>query len=174
MLFVSSIYSTAGLLIELYCLGVKIFLAFLESAYRCVHPKPLKRLNTERVLVIGTGRGIGRELALQLSCHGAEVICWDIDEKLNQATVNETKHLNGKAFAFTCDVTSRADCRISSYFNTMDPGEAARLIINGVRRNAAEISIPENALLYSKLLRMLPRKSSQIIRELLDTGVDFG
>lgn len=43
--------------------------------------------------------------------------------------------------------------RISSYFNTMDPGEAARLIISGLRRNAAEISIPENALLYSKLLR---------------------
>lgn len=51
MMILESVYSTFGLAIELYWLGVKIFLAFVESAYRCVHPRPLKRLNTEKVLV---------------------------------------------------------------------------------------------------------------------------
>ncbi|KAK3926895.1 17-beta-hydroxysteroid dehydrogenase 13 [Frankliniella fusca] len=64
--------------------------------------------------------------------------------------------------------------RIPSYFGTLDPREAARQIIVGVRQGYAEMSVPGYLLFMGNLLRLLPREISVRLRELLDTGVDFG
>lgn len=64
--------------------------------------------------------------------------------------------------------------RIPSYFGTLDPREAARQIIVGVRQGYAEMSVPGYLLYMGNLLRLLPREVSVRLRELLDTGVDFG
>ncbi|KAJ1531732.1 hypothetical protein ONE63_000395 [Megalurothrips usitatus] len=64
--------------------------------------------------------------------------------------------------------------RIPSYFGTLDPREAARQIIVGVRQGYAEMSVPGYLLFMGNLLRLLPREVSVRLRELLDTGVDFG
>ncbi|XP_034253570.1 17-beta-hydroxysteroid dehydrogenase 13-like [Thrips palmi] len=64
--------------------------------------------------------------------------------------------------------------RIPSYFGTLDPREAARQIIVGIRQGYSEMSVPGYLLFMGNLLRLLPREVSVRLRELLDTGVDFG
>ncbi|CAL7941044.1 unnamed protein product [Xylocopa violacea] len=64
--------------------------------------------------------------------------------------------------------------RIPSYFGTMPATEAAKRILDGVRRNYAEFSVPGYLLYLGHILRILPKKASFMLRDLLDTGVDFG
>lgn len=63
--------------------------------------------------------------------------------------------------------------RIPSYFGTILPEEAASSILDSVRRNYVEVSVPGHLLYLGHILRILPRKTTVLIRELLDTGVDF-
>ncbi|XP_029668827.1 short-chain dehydrogenase/reductase family 16C member 6-like [Formica exsecta] len=63
--------------------------------------------------------------------------------------------------------------RIPSYFGTMSAAEAAKQILDGVRRNYAEFSVPGYLLYLGHVLRILPKKASFMLRDLLDTGVDF-
>lgn len=57
--------------------------------------------------IIGSGRGVGRELAIQLASLGAIVICVDKNQGNNQDTVDFIKHKGGSAIGFVCDVIRR-------------------------------------------------------------------
>ncbi|CAK1544411.1 unnamed protein product [Leptosia nina] len=72
-------------------------------------------------------------------------------------------------------VTDNSDLRskIPSYFGTITPDKAANAILESVRRNYAEASVPKHLLYLGNVLRVLPRKATVMIRDLLDTGVDF-
>lgn len=48
-----------------------------------------------------SGNGIGKETALQYSALGATIVCWDVNERLNQDTVNLIKSLGRKAYGYT-------------------------------------------------------------------------
>lgn len=63
--------------------------------------------------------------------------------------------------------------RIPSYFGTISPIKAAESILESVLRNYPEASVPKRLLFLGKILRILPRKATMPIRDLLDTGVDF-
>jgi len=56
-------------------------------------------------LVSGSGRGIGRCIALKLARHGAKVVVNDLDEAPGKAVVEEIKALGGEAVAVNGDVT---------------------------------------------------------------------
>ncbi len=56
-------------------------------------------------LVSGSGRGIGRSIALKLARHGAKVVVNDLDQAPGQAVVDEIKALGGEAVAVNGDVT---------------------------------------------------------------------
>ncbi len=56
-------------------------------------------------LVSGSGRGIGRAIALKLARHGAKVVVNDLDEAPGRAVVDEIKALGGEAVAVNGDVT---------------------------------------------------------------------
>lgn len=58
-------------------------------------------VSNDIVLVTGTGHGIGKELALQYSALGATVVCWDVNEQMNQETVKLIKSRGGKAHGYT-------------------------------------------------------------------------
>ncbi|XP_063707169.1 17-beta-hydroxysteroid dehydrogenase 13-like isoform X2 [Culicoides brevitarsis] len=64
--------------------------------------------------------------------------------------------------------------RIPSYFGTIRAEHAALQILRGVRRNQMEISIPTYYFYIGNILRMLPKNATYLLREMLDTGVDFG
>jgi 3-oxoacyl-[acyl-carrier protein] reductase len=56
-------------------------------------------------IVSGSGRGIGRAIALKLARHGAKVIVNDLDEASGNAVAAEIKALGGDAIAINGDVT---------------------------------------------------------------------
>jgi all-trans-retinol dehydrogenase (NAD+) len=66
-----------------------------------------KDISGELALVTGAGSGIGKSLSKKLAKIGCTVICWDIDEKANEQTVNEIKQSGGKAHSFKCDLSKR-------------------------------------------------------------------
>lgn len=65
----------------------------------------LFRLDGRRALVIGAGSGIGRESALALAAHGAEVICADRDlAAAEQTATNGPESVDGPLTAYRLDV----------------------------------------------------------------------
>ncbi|XP_033207448.1 17-beta-hydroxysteroid dehydrogenase 13-like isoform X2 [Belonocnema kinseyi] len=302
------IYSLLVLAVDLTILLVEIWFSILVACYRTFRPPPLKNLHGEVAMVIGAGRGVGREVAIQLSQLGVSVACVDINRENCQVTAQRASQLSGVARPFICDVTDKNQVvenlqaiqselgevtmllhccgvpsprslmqdppeirktmdvsvlshfwllesvlpgmkrvgrghivvlssvaglsgnatrgggvplstaqfavqglaeslhtelrhsnsniiitlihvypfivgaevardlrlRIPSYFGTMPATEAAKRILDGVRRNYAEFSIPGYLLYLGHILRILPKKASFMLRDLLDTGVDFG
>ncbi len=65
-----------------------------------------KNLQNKVALITGSGRGIGKALALKLACEGAKVVINDLDEAPAQETVSEIKAAGGEAIAFVGSVTA--------------------------------------------------------------------
>lgn len=73
--------------------------SFADSLWLYNHPS---------LQITGAGNGIGRELALQYTELGCDVVCVDVADEPNRQTVqlaNQKK--KGRAHAFQCDVTDR-------------------------------------------------------------------
>ncbi|XP_063548938.1 epidermal retinol dehydrogenase 2-like [Cydia strobilella] len=299
------VYSLGILMIDFMWVWVNAALAIMQATYEMFWPPPMKSLSMETALVIGSGRGVGRELAIQLSDLGAIVLCVDKNSSNNMDTLEAIKRRGGSALSFTCDITKKQNVeelaiqvrkeigfvsmlftccgipsprslltqppqdvhgtldltltslfwlidqfipamkaknrghivaltsvaglsyikdqmplsvaqfavqglaeslmedlrinridgvhvtlthiyplivgedsselrlRIPSYFGTITPQVAASSILESVRRNYPEASVPKQLLFLGHLLRILPRKATVLIRDLLDTGVDF-
>lgn len=301
------LYAFVVLSWDALCLFIHVYLAFVEACWHLICPPKQRSVKNDIALIVGSSRGVGRELALQLGALGAYVVCCDIDASGNKKTCSDISQGGGNALACHVDVTDRDQVfsmaakvkkdvgpvsmiihccgmpspqslvaqppdiqttmdrsvmshfwilqaflpqmqeqrcghivalssvagltgikdqvplsvsqfavkgltealrqelrtsqrhakiqvtlvhiypflvspehsrdirlRIPSYFGTLDPREAARQIIVGVRQGYAEMSVPGYLLFMGNLLRLLPREVSVRLRELLDTGVDFG
>jgi 3-oxoacyl-[acyl-carrier protein] reductase len=66
-------------------------------------------LSSKKVIVTGSGRGIGREIALKLAKAGADVAISDIDLETAKATAAEIEALGRKSTAVAADVSKAAD-----------------------------------------------------------------
>ena len=64
-----------------------------------------RKLEGKVALVSGSGRGIGREIALKLASEGARVVVNDLDAEPAQLTVNEVLAAGGQAVACIGSVT---------------------------------------------------------------------
>ncbi|XP_076168927.1 17-beta-hydroxysteroid dehydrogenase 13 isoform X3 [Ptiloglossa arizonensis] len=252
------LYSLFILILDLVTLLTGIFFAILIALYRTFRPPPLKSLHGEVAMVVGAGRGIGRELAIHLCQLGVSVACVDINAENCNVTVQKASQGLEIARTYICNVTNKNELletvlpcmehigkghivvlssvaglsggatggsrvplstaqfavqglaeslhtelrhsnsniiitlvhvypfivgaeaardirfRIPSYFGTMPAAEAAKQILDGVRRNYAEFSVPGYLLYLGHILRILPKEASFMLRDLLDTGVDFG
>jgi len=69
----------------------------------CVDYSTLFRLDGRKAVVVGAGSGIGRESALALQAHGAEVVCADRDHEAAQVTAS----LASGMAAYQLDVLDR-------------------------------------------------------------------
>ncbi|KAF9803312.1 hypothetical protein SFRURICE_007158 [Spodoptera frugiperda] len=299
------LYSLCILMVDIGWVLLNAICAVLQAVYELFRPPPLKSVRLETALVIGAGRGVGRELSIQLASLGAIVVCVDKNISSNEATVEHIKKKGGTAISYKCDITKRQNVhtlatqlkkdlgfvsmlfyccgipsprslmtqppqdihetldltltsyfwlidhflpdmkaknhghivaltsvaglsyikdqmplsvaqfavqglaesltedlrvnkidgvhvtlthiypfivsdesadirlRIPSYFGTITPNKAATSILDSVRRNYFEASVPNHLLYLGHLLRILPRKATVLIRDLLDTGVDF-
>ncbi|XP_058826104.1 17-beta-hydroxysteroid dehydrogenase 13-like isoform X1 [Topomyia yanbarensis] len=92
-------------------------------------------------------------------------------EKFHKTIHTSLVHLY--PFVITPNCRNDIRMRIPSAFGTIPSEEAARRIIDGVRRNKLEISIPKYLLLLGHVVRLLPRRATLLLRELFDTGVEF-
>lgn len=66
------------------------------------------RLDGQRVIVTGGGRGIGAEMAKALAANGASVAIADIDEEIAHGTAEEIERAGGKTIGVRVDVRERA------------------------------------------------------------------
>lgn len=67
------------------------------------------------IQVIGAGRGIGKEIAVQLSQLGVIVACVDINAENCNATVQCIIQLSGNAKPYICDVTNEDQVHMIFY-----------------------------------------------------------
>ncbi|CAF1021735.1 unnamed protein product [Brachionus calyciflorus] len=82
--------------------SIKALIKFLiPYKYRC------KNIKDEKVLITGSGSGLGRLVAKKLAQLGALCVLVDIDETANRKTANEILIEGGKAFTFKCDLSNR-------------------------------------------------------------------
>jgi all-trans-retinol dehydrogenase (NAD+) len=95
--------------------------------------KKLPSANGQVVLVVGAGRGLGKELACQFAKLGSNVVCWDIDEDENNITVDEIKKHGFQANGYQCDVSQRSEVYKIAQLVRKEVGEVNILI------NAASI-----------------------------------
>ncbi|XP_077286921.1 epidermal retinol dehydrogenase 2-like isoform X2 [Arctopsyche grandis] len=304
------LYSICVLIWDVSWLILYSIYFILKAAKELLLPPPLKSVSKEVVMVVGCGRGVGKEIVKIMAMLGATVVCVDINKDSNNLTVMQIKQMmpykSKKIHSFTCDVTNHSDViklandiknevgnitmmfhccgipsprslltedprnlnktfdlaimsqfwlldaflptmiknnhghivaltsvaglsgqkeqlplsvsqfavqglaeslleefrinrkdnihvtiihiypfilnsdtaadirlRIPSYFGTIKARLAAQCIIDAVRRNYIEVSIPKHLIFIGHLLRILPRQATIMIREMLDTGVDF-
>lgn len=103
-------YGGVLLVADVLLLILKVLYYIGEAIYRIIVPIEEKSVAGEIVLVTGAGSGIGKEIALKYASLGATVVCWDLNEDGNNATVREIKQLGKtKAFGYKCDVSNREE-----------------------------------------------------------------
>ncbi|XP_043678387.1 estradiol 17-beta-dehydrogenase 11-like [Vespula pensylvanica] len=88
-------------ILDLIVLSMKITLAMIVASFKVVIPTTMKSLIGETVLITGAGRGIGRELAIQLGLMGCIVICWDVDINANRSTISAVSKNGGEVIIFS-------------------------------------------------------------------------
>ena len=67
----------------------------------------MSNLKDKVALVSGSGRGIGRAIALKLARHGAKVVVNDLDDEPGRAVAEEIKAAGGEAIAVNGSVTDQ-------------------------------------------------------------------
>uniref|UniRef100_A0A7E4ZXI5 Estradiol 17-beta-dehydrogenase 11 n=1 Tax=Panagrellus redivivus TaxID=6233 RepID=A0A7E4ZXI5_PANRE len=68
---------------------------------------PQKSVKNKIVLITGAGGGLGRLLAVGFGKRGARLVCWDVNEKHNEETVEILKKNGVDAFGYTVDISKR-------------------------------------------------------------------
>ena len=95
------IYNVFILVLDLTFLLVKFWYRTFIGIFEAIKGIEERDVSHDIVLITGTGHGIGKELALQYSALGSVVVCWDINEEMNQETVKLIKARGGRAHGYT-------------------------------------------------------------------------
>ena len=69
------------------------------------------RFNNQVAIITGAASGIGRACAIRFAQEGANVVCLDLQEEANQATLTECQRLKAQAIALSCNVTDAASIK---------------------------------------------------------------
>ncbi|KAL0267852.1 UNVERIFIED_CONTAM: hypothetical protein PYX00_010003 [Menopon gallinae] len=105
--FMSKVVDWITVFLEIVALQIKLLVYTIQAFLQFVIPPDEKPVNGEKILITGTGHGIGKELAKQYGELGATVICVDINPETNKQTVLELRKKGIKAHKYECDVSNR-------------------------------------------------------------------
>lgn len=117
-------------ILDLFQVFFLIIYHYVVAALTVVFPPKRKSIAGEIALVTGAGHGIGRELALELSQLGATLVVWDVNKENNEKTAQDIKTAGGKAYAYTCDITSSSKIAIVASKVRSEVGEVTILVNN--------------------------------------------
>ena len=93
-------------------------------------------LKNKVALITGSGRGIGREIALKMASEGANIVIADIDEATMNATKADVEALGVKAIAVKMDISS---------------GESVQAAVDAIVKEFGKIDIlVNNAAIFKK------------------------
>ncbi|MBD3345995.1 MAG: 3-oxoacyl-[acyl-carrier-protein] reductase [Chitinivibrionales bacterium] len=102
-------------------------------------------LEGKNALVTGSGRGIGKEIALRLAQAGADVAVCDIDLESARQTCGEVEKLGRKSAAFKTDVSDADSVRalFKDFFANFSPCD---ILVNnaGVTRDGLIVRMKDN------------------------------
>ncbi|KMQ51050.1 3-oxoacyl-[acyl-carrier protein] reductase [Chitinispirillum alkaliphilum] len=102
-------------------------------------------LSSKKALVTGSGRGIGREIALRLAQAGCDVAVSDIDQETAKSTAEEIKALGRQSIAVSADVSKAEDVKnmfdsVTGEFSSLD------ILVNnaGITRDTLILKMKES------------------------------
>lgn len=108
-------------------------------------------LNDHYILVTGTGRGLGRHLALHLAACGATVGCLDLDGASCAETAAQIAVAGGKARAYNGDVANRnLFMQVSAEFAAVG-GRLDAIVNNAMLLRYGPVETVDDALLTTML-----------------------
>lgn len=119
-----------SLIVEVFTVIGVVLWQSLKSFVRIFFPPPRKDINGEIIFLTGAGSGLGRMMALKFAKLGATVVCVDINQTANDATVEEIKSQGFKARGYKCDCSSREDIYRVADLVKNEVGEVTILINN--------------------------------------------
>lgn len=165
--------------LQVLLLVLRVLWTYVEALVGLVLPRPAaKDVRGKVVVLTGAGRGIGREVALQLAARGTRLALLDIDDASVSETAQLVTELGRTAFAYKCDVTSARDVADVATRIRRDLGEVDILFNNaGVMAGKPLLQLDErqirrtfdvNVLAHFWTLKeflpsMLQRKSGHIV-----------
>ncbi|KAK0092991.1 hypothetical protein PV326_000166 [Microctonus aethiopoides] len=107
------IYSLIVLALDLSTLLFGIWISIIVALYRTLRPPPMKNLQGEVAMVIGAGRGVGREIAIQLNQLGVTVACVDKNGEMCDATLQQLSRDLAISKSYICDVTNQKQVKLT-------------------------------------------------------------
>ncbi|VVC43052.1 Short-chain dehydrogenase/reductase SDR,NAD(P)-binding domain [Cinara cedri] len=119
-------------------------------------PEEPKSVEGNVILITGTGRGNGRELALQFHRLGAKIACVDKDEVGNNETVERITEEGGRAVGFTVDITDK---------------EQVTKMHAAVRAQMGPVDILINNAAVIETTLFVNPEADQIIKDIVDTNL---
>lgn len=120
--------------------------------------------------------GLNQQLALNVSQFAVQGLYESVVEELRVAKLDKTiKTTLVHIYPFIVSESLENDIRlrVPGFFGSIRADKAALAIIDGVRKNKNEVSIPKYCLLISHILKIFPRRVTLMLRDFLDTGLDF-
>jgi len=120
--------------------------------------------------------GVSQQLALSVSQFAIQGLYESLVEELRVAKQNKaikTTLVHIYPFIVSENLENDIRLRVPGFFGSIRADEAADAILDGVRKNKAEISIPKYCLFISHVLKIFPRRVMHLLRDFLDTGIDF-
>src|ERR1700681_4141570 len=112
------------------------------------------RLKDKVAIVTGSGRGIGRDIALAYAQEGAQVVVSDIDPKTTEATAAETARFGQKSLALPADIAKADDIK---------------RLIDGTIHQFGRIDIVVN-----NAMKIFPGKLEELPAEAWDATMNIG
>ncbi|KAJ6648782.1 Short-chain dehydrogenase/reductase family 16C member 6 [Pseudolycoriella hygida] len=131
MIRLNQVYEHAKIILDVTVIVIQFVFEIIYSLIKKVIRDKPKDISGEIVLITGTAHGIGKELALQYTAQGCEVICVDINEENNDKVVEEANSLRmGTAYGYKCDVRNREELKKLSDQIISDVGHVSVVVNN--------------------------------------------
>ncbi|MEJ5301060.1 MAG: 3-oxoacyl-ACP reductase family protein [Thermodesulforhabdaceae bacterium] len=129
------------------------------------------RLDAKSAIVTGSGRGIGRAIALELAQEGADVAIVDLDLENAESAAKEIRQMGRQSLALKVDVTRFAEVkeafdRVLSEFGKVD------ILVNNVGWDKVMPFVQTTEELWDKLIAVNYRSVLNCSRAILDHMIE--
>jgi len=113
-------------------------------------PKSLrkKQVTGEKVLITGSGSGLGRGLAVRFALQGCHMILWDVNATGNEETAELCRNLGAKVNTYTVDLTKKEDVYIQAGKVKSQVGDIDILVNNaGIVTGRKMLDCPDDLMI---------------------------
>lgn len=104
-----STYQIFVVWVDLVIFSIKAWFAVLQTIFCVFIPTRRKSLKSEVAVVVGSSRGVGREIAIKLGKCYTKVVLIDIQQPETESVSRTITASGGTASYFQCDVSKREE-----------------------------------------------------------------